>query len=219
MTRGKDESPDLATLQVGRWQVEPSLNCIRDGRTVRRLEPQVVNLLVFLASSNGRVVSKDEIIDAVWQGRFIAETTLTRSIADLRRALGDQTQRPEYIETIAKRGYRLVAPVSAATRCGYSSPSPINREAYARLLEGRHQFLMGTAQSVERAREYLSEAVRLDPGNAAAHDALSELFWYMGFFGYLPPKDACALGVWETLRALEMDDERADDEDAPKEES
>ncbi|HEU4927276.1 MAG TPA: winged helix-turn-helix domain-containing protein [Vicinamibacterales bacterium] len=90
---------------MGRWQVEPSLNCIRDGHAVRRLEPQVVNLLVFLASSNGRVVSKDEIIDAVWQGRFIAETTLTRSIVDLRRALGDQTQRPEYIETIAKRGF------------------------------------------------------------------------------------------------------------------
>ena len=89
--------PVFSNLQVGRWQVEPSLNCIRNGRTVRRLEPQVVNLLVFLASSSGRVVSKDEIdeiIDALWQGRFIAETTLTRSIADLRRALGDQTQRP-----------------------------------------------------------------------------------------------------------------------------
>ena len=209
MTRGKDEPPDLANLQVGRWQVEPSLNCIRDGGTVRRLEPQVVNLLVFLASSNGRVVSKDEIIDAVWQGRFIAETTLTRSIADLRRALGDQTQRPEYIETIAKRGYRLVAAVSARTRCR-SSSSPLNPEAYARFIEGRHQFLLGTAESVDRARACLSEAVKLDPGSAAAHDALSELFWYMGFFGYLPPKDACALGVWETLRALEIDDERAE---------
>jgi DNA-binding winged helix-turn-helix (wHTH) protein len=98
--------PVFSNLQVGRWQVEPSLNGIRNGRTVRRLEPQVVNLLVFLASSNGRVVSKDEIIDAVWQGRFIAETTLTRSIADLRRTLGDPTQRPRYIATIAKRGYR-----------------------------------------------------------------------------------------------------------------
>src|SRR5262245_9762769 len=71
-----------------------------------------MDLLVFLASAEGRVVSKNEIIDTVWKGRFIAEATLTRSIADLRRALGDSSQRPQYIETIAKRGYRLVAPVT-----------------------------------------------------------------------------------------------------------
>ena len=55
------------------------------------------------------MVSRDEIIDAVWEGRFIAETTLTRAIADLRRALGDSQRAPQYIETIPKRGYRLVA--------------------------------------------------------------------------------------------------------------
>jgi TolB-like protein len=99
-------------LQVGRWCVQPSLNELRDGPTVRHVEPQVMDLLVFLASRDGRVVSKDEIIDGVWEGRFIAEATLTRSIADLRRALGDSRARPQYIETIAKRGYRIVAAVS-----------------------------------------------------------------------------------------------------------
>jgi hypothetical protein len=71
-----------------------------------------MDLLVFLAGSRGRVVSKDEVIDAVWDGRFIAETTLTRAIADLRRALGDDRRDPGYIETIPKRGYRLVADVA-----------------------------------------------------------------------------------------------------------
>jgi AcrR family transcriptional regulator len=75
-----------------------------------------MDLLAFLATTSGRVVSKDEIIDAVWEGRVIAETTLTRSIADLRRALGDDQRSPVYIETIAKRGYRLVATVSFERR-------------------------------------------------------------------------------------------------------
>ena len=48
-----------------------------------------------------------------WEGRFIAETTLTRAVADLRRALGDCQRAPQYIETIPKRGYRLVADVAA----------------------------------------------------------------------------------------------------------
>ena len=96
--------------------MQPTLNLIRDGGTVRHLEPQMMDLLSFLATTGGRVVSKDEIIDAVWEGRFIAEATLTRSIADLRRALNDDQRSPQYIETIAKRGYRLVATIADARR-------------------------------------------------------------------------------------------------------
>ena len=103
-------------FHVGHWLAQPSLNLIVEGGTVRRLEPQVMDLLVYLASTGGRVISKDEIINAVWDGRFIAEATLTRSMADLRRALGDDQRSPQYIETIAKRGYRLVATVSPAGR-------------------------------------------------------------------------------------------------------
>lgn len=91
---------------------------------MRRLEPQMMDLLTFLATTDGRVVSKDEIIDAVWEGRFIAEATLTRSIADLRRALDDDQRRPQYIETIAKRGYRLVAAISDAGRHPAETPEP-----------------------------------------------------------------------------------------------
>ena len=115
-TRKGGKSYGHSGFQVGRWQVQPMLNEVREGGTVRRLEPQVMDLLVFLACQEGRVVSRDEIIEGVWEGRFIAEATLTRSIADLRNALGDNRQQPQYIETIAKRGYRLVAAVSGLDR-------------------------------------------------------------------------------------------------------
>ncbi|HEU4691432.1 MAG TPA: winged helix-turn-helix domain-containing protein [Vicinamibacterales bacterium] len=98
---------------VGPWLAQPALNLIRDRTVTRHLEPQVMDLLVFLSNTGGRVVSKDELINAVWDGRFIADTTLTRAVADLRRALGDDQRAPQYIETIPKRGYRLVAAVSA----------------------------------------------------------------------------------------------------------
>ena len=105
---------DRSDLRVGAWRVQPALNQISDGPTVRHLEPQVMNLLVFLASTGGRVVSRQDIVDAIWEGRFIADATLTRSMADLRRAFGDTGRQGKYVETIAKRGYRLVAPVSAS---------------------------------------------------------------------------------------------------------
>ena len=114
--RKEARSPAPRDFHIGRWLVQPTLNLIRDGSTVRHLEPQMMDLLAFLATTGGRVVSKDEIIDAVWDGRFIAEGTLTRSIADLRRALSDNLHCPQYIETIAKRGYRLVATIADAGR-------------------------------------------------------------------------------------------------------
>lgn len=109
-----------------------------------------MDLLAFLAASGGRVVSKDEIIDAVWQGRFIAEATLTRSVADLRRALGDDQRSPRYIETIPKRGYRLVA---AVTR------PPSNPEAYGRIADrlaaARRSRFVGRAAEIETFRSAL----------------------------------------------------------------
>src|SRR6186997_1097953 len=99
-SRKEVRSTALSDFSLGSWLAQPALNLIGDGKTVRHLEPQVMDLLAFLATTGGRVVSKDEIIDAVWDGRFIAEATLTRSIADLRRALGDDQRRPRYIETI-----------------------------------------------------------------------------------------------------------------------
>jgi DNA-binding winged helix-turn-helix (wHTH) protein len=112
---GKEaRSAARSDFRIGSWLAQPTLNLIRDGAAVRHLEPQVMDLLVFLATTGGRVLSKDDLIDAVWEGRFIAEATLTRAIADLRRALGDDQRRPQYIETIPKRGYRLVADISEA---------------------------------------------------------------------------------------------------------
>ena len=57
---------------MGDWLVQPSLNVLTHAGVVRHLEPQVMDLLAFLAHAGRRVVSKDEIIDAVWHGRFIA---------------------------------------------------------------------------------------------------------------------------------------------------
>ena len=125
-SRKEGRSTALSDFRVGSWLALPTLNLIRDGGTERHLEPQVMDLLAFLVTTGGRVVSKVEIIDAVWEGRFIAEATLTRSMADLRRALGDNQRCPQFIETIPKRGYRLVAPVSTA---GQRPVGPAPKEA------------------------------------------------------------------------------------------
>lgn len=91
--------------------MQPELNRLsRQGRTVT-LEPRLMDVLVFLAGRPGQVVSKDELIDGVWKTEFITEWAITRAIAKLRRALGDDADAPRFIETISKRGYRLITAV------------------------------------------------------------------------------------------------------------
>jgi TolB-like protein/tetratricopeptide (TPR) repeat protein len=102
-----------AAFTLGDWLVEPALDRIARAGVVRHLRPRLMDLLVFLSQHPGVVVTKDQILDRVWQQRFVAESVLSRSIADLRQLLDDEAEQPRYIETIAKRGYRLVA--SAAT--------------------------------------------------------------------------------------------------------
>lgn len=99
------------TFELEGWTVEPERNTVTlDGRTVR-LEPKVMDVLVCLVDHAGQVVTRRTLVDTVWATEFISDTTLTHVIADLRRVFADDPRRPRFIETIPKRGYRLVASV------------------------------------------------------------------------------------------------------------
>ena len=110
------EQPDrlgfAADFSVGAWLVEPSLDRVSRGSTVLRLRPQLIDLLVLLARHAGRTVSKDAILASVWAGQHVAESGMTRCIAELRQALEVDAHKPTMIQTIPKRGYRLVAQVA-----------------------------------------------------------------------------------------------------------
>ncbi len=103
-------------FRVGDWWVQPSFNRISRGSTQVHLRPKLMDILLLLARHAGEVVSSDEIVAAVWARAYLAESVVTRSIAELREALGDRAAQPLYIETITKRGYRLVARVDGEER-------------------------------------------------------------------------------------------------------
>ncbi|HET6877673.1 MAG TPA: alpha/beta fold hydrolase [Jatrophihabitans sp.] len=85
----------------------------RDGRPVP-MEPQAFDVLTYLVSHRDRVVSKQELMDAIWGGRFVTEAAVTSRIKQVRRALGDDGRTQRLIRTVHGRGYRFVAvPVEA----------------------------------------------------------------------------------------------------------
>jgi len=96
-------------FRLGEWWVDPTANTLVRGAEEVRLEPKLMDVMRCLARHAGEVVTKRQLIDEVWNTEYIAENSLTRAIADLRRALGDDARHPRHIQTIPKRGYRLIS--------------------------------------------------------------------------------------------------------------
>jgi len=101
-------------FRVGPWLVQPSLNSISENGTSTRLEPKVMEVLVCLSNRAGESITKEELLQTVWPDTFVSDDVLKRSISELRRVFGDDAHESRFIETIPKRGYRLVAPVKPA---------------------------------------------------------------------------------------------------------
>ncbi len=98
-------------FRVGDWLAQPSLDRLSRGETRVHLRPQLTDLLLLLARHAGRPVSRELILKEVWGSQYVGESGLTRCITELRQALDDDARQPRIIETIPKRGYRLLAPV------------------------------------------------------------------------------------------------------------
>jgi serine/threonine protein kinase len=102
----------MDSFLVGGWEIHPELNRIVQGNEQKHLEPRVMDLLVYLATHQGEVLTKDRIVQAVWKDVFVGDESVTTVINKLRRLFQDDAKEPQYIETIARRGYRLIAKVT-----------------------------------------------------------------------------------------------------------
>ena len=119
------DHPSAAPLRIGAWDVDPIAGSIsRDGEIIR-IEARTMRLLLCLAERAGEVVSIDELLKEVWSGVIVTSDSVYQAVTSLRRVLGDDPKQPAYIATVPRRGYRLVAEVSAPTdHPTFAAPSP-----------------------------------------------------------------------------------------------
>ena len=105
--------PEHGSFYVGGWRVSPDEDTVsRDGRS-ERLEPLAMQVLVYLASHAGEVVSRSDLERAVGHPGAVGYDPVASSVTELREALGDAAGNPRYIAPVPKHGYRLIAAVSA----------------------------------------------------------------------------------------------------------
>lgn len=96
---------------LGEWEVLPLRGVLRCGDREERPEPRVFGVLIALAKRNGDLVTRDELVDELWDGRPTSDEPINRCMSQLRGHLGDKSRPHEYVETLTRRGYRLLKPV------------------------------------------------------------------------------------------------------------
>src|SRR5262245_44606785 len=104
----------MEALRIGDWLADPDASELRRGTEAVRLEPKAMAVLMLLAERPGRLLTREELFERAWPGMVVGDEAITQCIIKLRRALGDNARDAAYIETVSKRGYRLIAPVGAA---------------------------------------------------------------------------------------------------------
>jgi pimeloyl-ACP methyl ester carboxylesterase/DNA-binding winged helix-turn-helix (wHTH) protein len=105
-----------SVLRLGEdLELDNSVFELRRGGLPVPMEPQVFDVLTYLVAHRDRVVPKEELMDAVWGGRFVSETAVTSRIKQVRRALGDDGQAQRFVRTLHGRGYRFVGDAVEAT--------------------------------------------------------------------------------------------------------
>ncbi|MDH5649460.1 MAG: winged helix-turn-helix domain-containing protein [Gammaproteobacteria bacterium] len=131
-TPGENVVPLNRPFQLGDWRVDPAAGCITRNGEEQHLEPRVMTVLTLLAGHSGEVVSREQLEAQAWAGMVVGYDALASSIIKLRKALGDDSRHPRYIETVSKKGYRLIAPlsheISGDSKPRFEQPSSQNQK-------------------------------------------------------------------------------------------
>jgi eukaryotic-like serine/threonine-protein kinase len=115
-------------LTFGPFTFDRGSRLLRRGEDLVSLPPRVVAVLELLLERAGDIVPRQELIDSVWKDAFVTDTSLAEAVSFLRQSLGDDSQAPGYIQTVHRRGYRFIAPVTPHLRAE-AEPVRVERDA------------------------------------------------------------------------------------------
>ena len=150
-------------FRFGDFQLDTGAFELRRGRVVVPVEPLVLDLLTLLLEQPGVVLSRDRLIDSVWKGRIVSESTISTAIKSARKALGDTGRDQKYIRTIRGRGIQFAVPVETVGTTAADARPPVPDVAMQPALYVRPFETMGDA-----GLDNLSRALRIRTGSILA---------------------------------------------------
>jgi DNA-binding winged helix-turn-helix (wHTH) protein/Flp pilus assembly protein TadD len=166
------------TIIIGEWRFDARSRRLRRGQDERRLSPKAADVLSALAETPGETWSRGDLMERAWRGVRVGEEVLTHAVAEIRKALGDDFRKARMLETVHKRGYRLMCAVAHRSQAGPAREprAPFDLHAYASYLSACERYERGGPANNAAAVELFSAAIRADPAFAPAHVGLAKAF-------------------------------------------
>jgi len=206
----------MATLTFGAFSIDRrSWSLLREGTPIP-LSPKLVQVLACLAEARGALITRELLLERFWPDVIVTDNTLTRAVADIRKALGDEADTPQFIQTQARRGYRFVAAVADDAGAPDVSPDGVapvadglrGLEPFVAWEQGRAMLESLQVSMLPQAVEAFSRAVTGAPHYAAAYAGLANahIFRFEATrIDNQPDASALTLAVGAALRATALD--------------
>jgi len=203
-------------LAFGPFRLDRRTYVLSRGGEMVPLSPKLVQVLACLAEARGELVTRDLLLDRFWPDVNVTDNTLTRAVADIRRALGDDAGAATYIQTMARRGYRFVAPVAeeaAAADAAHPGVVPTTEavaglEPFVAWERGRSALESLSVAALPAAAEAFSRAVTGAPHYAPAYAGLANahVFRYEATrVDNVPDLEALTAAIAAASRATALD--------------
>jgi len=141
---------DRPNYRVGEIEIDPAANCLRRAGAEQTLRLKSFQVLLYLLEHRERLVTKEELIENIWEGAAVTDDALVQIIVDLRRALGDDSRQPRFVRTIPKAGYRFIGQVEEL-RMEHSSSANAGAQAVAVEIEEITSIQIEIEESIAQA--------------------------------------------------------------------
>jgi TolB-like protein/DNA-binding winged helix-turn-helix (wHTH) protein/Flp pilus assembly protein TadD len=156
------------------FQLDPENHSLWRGEERLQITPKAFDVLCYMVEKAGNLVTQDELLEALWPETYVNPEVLRKYILEIRRVLGDRAQKPEFIETVTRRGYRFVAPVTDGNTAG---PPDVSTPDAMKVMIGPETTLPGgEGSSAKAARRKLAISLQLVVIVAVA---IAGYFWHV----------------------------------------
>ena len=212
MTVGQEDVKSLPAraprkLRFGAFEVDLDSRDLRKSGQRVRLQRKPFKVLEMLLEIRDRFVSRAELTRQLWPGLHVNfDRSLNTAVNALRKALGDSSQSPGYIETRPGLGYRFIAPVEEILP---HQDAVVNPDAYQNCAKARYFLNKQTQEDLHKAIAYFQAALDEDPRCAKAYAGLAETYCLFALMNMAPPGEAGARARWLAATAVELDPDSA----------
>ncbi len=206
-----------ASFRFGEFELDTAAYALSRAGERIRLEKMPMELLILLVARAGTLLDRRDIRASLWGSHVFVEhdSATNTAVRKIRQALGDDADKPRFVETVVGKGYRFIAPVEGRRHGRRAMPSPpvtaaaasrtILPAAYDAYVPGRHALNKRGESDLNAAVRFFRQSIDADPTYAPAYAGMADGYGQLGYGSYVSPEDAFPRARAAARKAIELD--------------